>query len=217
MRMSFVLSVALTALLVSSLPTAADIIVPYNEYSGSPTIGRGHGTSTDPRNPGYGAMRIFIQKVVDYTDALPAGQKVLFQRDQKTGREVNALRAGVQFANKSAQPHPTVSDPSWGFIYNSVPFGMNFEQMLKFLYDAKLDEAGRNGIALAQAMLDSRGGTQIVIPVLGSTMQGSGYFPRPTTATRETPNVKNRALESAWRAFARRAGEFATCPRPKIS
>jgi hypothetical protein len=154
---------------------------------------------------------------VDYTDALPAGQKVLFQRDQKTGREVNALRAGVQFANKSAQPHPTVSDPSWGFIYNSVPFGMNFEQMLKFLYDAKLDEAGRNGIALAQAMLDSRGGTQIVIPVLGSTMQGSGYFPRPTTATRETPNVKNRALESAWRAFARRAGEFATCPRPKIS
>jgi hypothetical protein len=132
MRMSFVLSVALTALLASSLPTAADIIVPYNEYSGSPTIGRGHGTSTDPRNPGYGAMRIFIQKVMDYTDALPAGQKVLFQRDQKTGREVNALRAGVQFANKSAQPRPTVSDPSWGFIYNSVPFGMNFEQSLDF-------------------------------------------------------------------------------------
>jgi hypothetical protein len=179
MRMSFVLSVALTALLASSLPTAADIIVPYNEYSGSPTIGRGHGTSTDPRNPGYGATRIFIQKVMDYTDALPAGQKVLFQRDQTTGREVNALRAGVQFASKNTEPRPTVSDPNWSFIYNSVPFGMNFEQTLGFLYDAKLDQAGRNGIALAQAMLDSRGGTQIVIPVVGSTMQGSGYFPRP--------------------------------------
>jgi hypothetical protein len=162
-----------------SQSAVADVIMQYNEYSGSPTIGRGHGTSTDPRNPGYGAMRIFIQKVIDYTDALPAGQKVLFQRDQKTGREVNALRAGVQFANKNAQPRPTVSHPSWSFIYNSVPFGMNFEQTLGFLYDAKLDEAGRNGIALAQAMLDSRGGTQIVIPVLGSTMQGSGYFPRP--------------------------------------
>lgn len=157
----------------------ADVIIQYNEYSGSPTIGRGGGTSTDPGSPGYGAMRIFIQKVMDYTAALPAGQKVVFQPDPKTGREVNALRAGVQFANKNAQPRPAVSDPSWGFIYNSVPFGMNFQQTLGFLYDAKLDEAGRNGVALAQAILDSRGGTQIVIPVIGSTMQGSGYFPRP--------------------------------------
>jgi hypothetical protein len=78
-------------------------------------------------------MRTFIQKVMDYTDALPVGQKVLFQRDQKTGREVNALRAGVQFANKNAQPRPTVSHPSWSFIYNSVPFGMNFEQTLGHL------------------------------------------------------------------------------------
>jgi hypothetical protein len=157
----------------------ADVTIPYNEYSGSPTIGRGAGTSTDPRDPGYGAMRIFIQKVMDYTGALPAGQKVVFQPDPKTGREVNALRAGVQFANRNTQPRPAVSDPSWGFIYNSVPFGMNFQQTLGFLYEAKLDEAGRNGVALAQAILDSRGGTQIVIPVIGSTMQGSGYFPRP--------------------------------------
>jgi hypothetical protein len=116
---------------------------------------------------------------MDYTGALPVGQKVIFQPNPKIGREVNALRAGVQFANKNAQPRPAVSDPSWGFIYNSVPFGMNFQQTLGFLYDAKLDDAGRNGMALAQAILDSRGGSQIVIPVIGSTMQGSGYFPRP--------------------------------------
>jgi TRAP-type mannitol/chloroaromatic compound transport system substrate-binding protein len=157
----------------------ADVIIPYNEYSGSPTIGRGNGTSTDPGDPGYGAMRIFIQKVMDYTGSLPTGQRVVFRPDPKTGREVNALRAGVQFANRNAQPRPAVSDPSWGFIYNSVPFGMNFRQTLGFLYNAELDEAGRNGGALAQAMLDSRGGTQVVFPVIGSTMQGSGYFPRP--------------------------------------
>jgi hypothetical protein len=100
----------------------ADITIQYNEYSGSPTLGRGNGTSTDPTNPGYGAMRIFIEKVMDYTDehgpdALPIGQKVIFQRNQSIGREVNALRAGVQFADKNAvQPDPTFSDPGWGFI-----------------------------------------------------------------------------------------------------
>src|SRR5262249_26692553 len=122
----------LAALFVSTLPASADVTIPYNEYSGSPTIRRGNGTSTDPRHPGYGAMRIFIQKVMDYTAALPAGQKVTFLPDAKTGRAVNALRAGVQFANKDAPPNAAVSEPSWGFIYNSVPFGMNFQQTLGY-------------------------------------------------------------------------------------
>ncbi len=161
----------------------ADVTIPYNEYSDSPTIGRGAGTSTDPKNPGYGAMKIFIEKVKDYTDengpdALPAGQKVIFQPSQSTGRAVNALRAGIQFANSKA-PKPIFSEPSWGFAYNSVPFGMRFEQMIGFLYDAKIDGFDGNGLALAQSILDSRGGTQIVLPVVGSTMQGSGYFPKP--------------------------------------
>jgi hypothetical protein len=180
----------LSALIVAACGTlfgqsaVADVIIPYNDYSSSPTIGRGNGTSTDPNDPGYGAMRIFIQKVMNYTDengpdALPVGQKVIFQRNQNTGRAVNALTAGIQFANSNAVPHPTFSVPSWGFIYNSVPLGINFEQMLGFIYNAKLDGAGRNGIELAQTILDSRGGTQIVFPVVGSTMQGSGYFPQP--------------------------------------
>jgi hypothetical protein len=165
-------------------PAVADVTIPYNEYSTSPTIGRGNGTSTDPKSPGYGAMRIFIEKVLDYTDehgpdALPVGQKVIFQRSQETDRALNALRAGIQFANSSATPKPIFSEPSWGFIYNSVPFGMKFEQMMAFLYDAKIDGFGGNGLALAQSILDSRGGSQIVLPVVGSTMQGSGYFPKP--------------------------------------
>ncbi|TFG92779.1 MAG: hypothetical protein E4H15_02930, partial [Syntrophobacterales bacterium] len=150
----------------------ADVTIQYNDYSGSPTIGRGNGTSTDPNNPGYGAMRIFIEKVIEYTDehgpdALPVGQKVIFQRNQSTKRTVNALRAGVQFANANAQPQPVASNPSGGFIFNSVPFGINFRQMLGFLYDAKLDGFRGNGIELAQAILDKRGGTQIVFPVVG--------------------------------------------------
>jgi hypothetical protein len=162
---------------------SADVTIPYNEYSESPTIGRGAGTSTDPRNPGYGGMRIFIEKVKEFTDekgpdALPAGQKVTFQRSQGTGREVSALRAGIQFANANAAK-PSFSEPSWGFAYNSVPFGMRFEQMIGFLYDARIDGFSGNGLALAQWILDSRGGTQIVLPVVGSTMQGSGYFPKP--------------------------------------
>jgi len=88
-------------------PALADVVIPYNEYSASPTIGRGNGTSTDPNQSGYGAMRIFIQKVMDYTSALPSGQKVTFRPDRSTGRAVNALRAGVQFANQGAQPQPS--------------------------------------------------------------------------------------------------------------
>jgi hypothetical protein len=173
--------VALLSVLVGTAgrPALADVVIPYNEYSASPTIGRGNGTSTDPSQSGYGAMRIFIQKVMDYTGALPGGQKVTFRPDPGTGRAINALRAFVQFANQNAQPRPIVSEPSWAFAYNSVPFGMSFPQMLEFLYNAKVDDAGRNGIQLAQALLDGRGGTQVVFPVVGSTMQGSGYFPLP--------------------------------------
>jgi len=184
MKFSATLSALSLAALGSAcaLPARADVTIPYNEYSESPTIGRGGGTSTNPRDPGYGALRIFIEKVMDYTDdkgpdALPPGQKVIFQRDQKTGREINALRAGIQFANRNAEKK--FSEPSWGFAYNSVPFGMRFEQMLAFLYDAKIDGFGGNGLALGQSLLDSRGGTQVVLPVVGSTMQGSGYFPQP--------------------------------------
>ena len=184
MRQSVIAS-ALTIVAVNTVfitAAMADVTIPYNEYSESPTIGRGGGSSTNPRDPGYGALRIFIEKVKDYTDdkgadALPPGQQVIFQRDQKTGREISALRAGIQFANKGAEKK--FSEPSWGFAYNSVPFGMRFEQMLGFVYDTKIDGFGGNGLALAQSLLDSRGGTQVVLPVVGSTMQGSGYFPQP--------------------------------------
>ena len=162
----------------------ADVTIPYNQYSESPTVGRGEGTSINPKDPGYGAMRIFIEKVLAYTDdkgpdALPAGQQVIFKPDQSVNRGVNALRAGIQFGKNAPGEKPVFNDPSWGFIYNSVPFGITFDQMTAFLYTAKTDAQGRNGTQLAQSVLDTRGGTQVVIPVVGSTAQNSGFFPKP--------------------------------------
>lgn len=171
---------------VSATAACADVTIPYNEYSESPTVGRGNGTSTNPKDAGYGAMRFFIEKVLAYTDgkgpdALPAGQQVIFKPDNSVNRGVSALRAGIQFG-KNDPAKPTFNDPSWGFIYNSVPFGITFEQMVAFLTTAKLDAAGHNGTQLAQQVLDSRGGTQVVIPVVGSTAQNSGFFPKPMGA-----------------------------------
>lgn len=160
-----------------------EIIISYNEYSSVPSIGRGTGTSTDPRDPGYGAMRFFIEKVKEYTDdqgddALPPGQQVTFVPDQSVGREINALRAGIDFANKNGDGNRRTT---WGFIYNSWPFGIRFDQMVDFLYEAEIEIDGfsGNGRELAQFVLDRRGGTQVVFPVIGGTEQVSGYFPQP--------------------------------------
>lgn len=178
------LILGLTVAGAAAVSARADVTIPYNQYSESPTVGRGEGTSTNPKDPGYGAMRIFIEKVLAYTDdkgpdALPAGQQVIFKPDQSVNRGVNALRAGIQFGKNDPGGKPVFNDPSWGFIYNSVPFGVTFEQMIAFLTTAKTDAQGRNGTQLAQAVLDSRGGTQVVIPVVGSTAQNSGFFPKP--------------------------------------
>lgn len=182
MRKAIVWGAALVGLAAGG--ARADVTISYNQYSESPSVGRGEGTSNDPKNPGYGAMRIFIEKVLAYTDdkgadALPAGQQVIFKPDQSVSRGVNALRAGIQFGRNVSGEKPVFNDPTWGFIYNSVPFGITFDQMLAFLTTAKLDASGRNGTALAQSVLDARGGTQIVIPVVGSTAQNSGFFPKP--------------------------------------
>ncbi|MBM4200950.1 MAG: hypothetical protein FJ189_06650, partial [Gammaproteobacteria bacterium] len=68
--------------------------------------------------------------------------------------------------------------------------GIDDDTALKFLYHAKLNLPGGgtgNGIALAQRMLDNRGGTQVVFPVIGSTAQVSGYFKQPIGPARCNP------------------------------
>jgi len=131
----------------------AEITIPYNQYSASPTIG------------GPAMKEFFIQKAENYTASV--GQPVIFKPDN-VSRDVNALRPGVQLAMANG----TFMDPLWGFLYNSMPFAMPFEEMIDFLYEG-------GGIDLAQNTLDQLGGSQVVFPVVGSTSQGSGYYPQP--------------------------------------
>ena len=173
-------------------PPADGVEIRYNEYSRTPSIGRGVGTSTDPRDPGYGAMRFFIENVKSLTENADGGQ-VTFVPDQSISRGENALRAGVQFGRNPdgvIDGNALFDNVSWGFIYNSWPFGLRFEQALEFLYDTEFDLPGGgtgNGIALAQRVLKKRGGTQVVFPVIGSTAQVSGYFPQPIGPARCNP------------------------------
>jgi hypothetical protein len=57
-------------------------------------------------------------------------------------------------------------------MYNSLPFGLDFERMVTFLYE-------RGGLALAQSLVDKKGLNVKVLPVVGSEPQGSGYFKHP--------------------------------------
>ena len=192
--------------------TTGDVTIPYNEYSASPTIGRGNGTST-------GSERSRIRCDANThpkghrlhrragPDALPAGQKVIF-KDQNIGREVNALRAGVQFANKSDSRTPLFPNRLGDSSYNSVPFGMNFEQTFSFLYTP--GAGGKDGITLAQSMLDSRGGTQMFSRSSEARCRGRDIF-RALSAgrsvTREMLNARRRLTALAWRASAPPAEE----------
>ena len=148
------------------IAASAGTEIRYNEYSASPTIGNGNGEIDGPASE-FGAMAIFIDRVRTLTRKLDGEQEVCFKPDQGTPRSLNALRPGVQFSNGDA-----FSEPSWGFLYNSMPFAMSFSDMLLFLYK-------KDGINLAQGILDARNGTQVAFPVVSSTMQGSGYFPKP--------------------------------------
>jgi len=111
----------------------------YNEYSASPTIGNGNGESDGPASE-FGAMAIFIDRVRTLTRKLDGEQEVCFKPDQGTPCSLNALRPGVQFSNGES-----FSEPSWGFLYNSMPFAMSFSDMLLFLH--KKDGMGPTGAA----------------------------------------------------------------------
>jgi hypothetical protein len=68
---------------------------------------------------------------------------------------------------------------AWGFLYTSgVPFGPNFDEYLGFLY-GKVAANGKSGLELLQSTLDENGENVVVVPIVGNSEQGSGYFPRP--------------------------------------
>lgn len=79
-------------------------------------------------------------------------------------------------------------NPAWGFIYNSgIPAsGVGFDRFLSFLYDGN---GSQSGIDLAQSILDKRDRNIVVIPLVGGTAQGSGYFPKPVNDTEKESGI----------------------------
>ena len=68
---------------------------------------------------------------------------------------------------------------TWGFIFNSgVPFGPDFDEFIGFLY-GKIVNGLSTGLELVQWMLDAHNRNVVVLPIVASSEQLSGYFPLP--------------------------------------
>jgi hypothetical protein len=68
---------------------------------------------------------------------------------------------------------------TWGFIFNSgVPFGPDFDEFIGFLY-GKIVNGISTGLELVQWMLDAHNRNVVVLPIVASSEQLSGYFPLP--------------------------------------
>lgn len=79
---------------------------------------------------------------------------------------------------------------TWGFLFNSgVPFGPSFDEFVGFLYGP--------GLGLVQRAMDKR--DVIVIPIVGSPEQLSGYFPEPMSDVRGRHGIGLTGLcQSKW-------------------
>jgi TRAP-type mannitol/chloroaromatic compound transport system substrate-binding protein len=139
-------------------------------FSASPTLGMTATSVTDPQDPKYGALKIFTDKVSEYTDGAVAFSPTQWNAD--SGKTV-IQQVGVNDDGRdAAYDNGSALNPTWGFVYNSLPFGLDFERMVTFLYE-------RGGLALAQSLVDAKGLNVKVLPVVGSEPQGSGYLKHP--------------------------------------
>lgn len=81
-------------------------------------------------------------------------------------------------------------NPAWGFIYNSgVPFGPNFDEFIGFLYGKSVDNGKASGLDQLQQILDINGYNIVVVPIVGSSHQGSGYFLLPVGNAGSTTGI----------------------------
>lgn len=179
--LSLVISLALFGVVVG-----APVIIRYNQFSSSPDLGRGQGTTTDPTAQNYGALTVFTKEAVPlYTGG--SVEFVLDTRPLPFNTVANRTCTAVETV-KQVPPSCSLNPPLnaaydagaamnavWGFIYNSVPFGMNFENVVRFYWqqNAAGDESG---IELAQRLLNQKNQNLQVFPVLGGAQQSSGYF-----------------------------------------
>lgn len=190
------LCLAASLMLGASAAAVADpVVIKYDRYSGAPTIegakpGTKDPTSTDPGAGNYSATAFFRQSVAEQTAALGADQAITFEITAVRGsaREINATRPGIDLIiadESAADGRKRIGGGAFGGnFYNSKPFSeLTFDQWFAYLHDGRdesdpINKPGR-GIAKANDVLSARGGLQYAIPIAGSTMQGSGFFPKP--------------------------------------
>ncbi|MBV1880694.1 MAG: hypothetical protein KUG82_03635 [Pseudomonadales bacterium] len=94
---------------------------------------------------------------------------------------VEAVSAGSNNGGLDAAYVPALSiNPAWGFIYTSgVPFGPKFDEFMGFLYGKSVDNGTMTGLELFNEIISESGKNIIVLPIVGGSEQGSGYFMKP--------------------------------------
>ncbi|MBI5510828.1 MAG: hypothetical protein HY903_18870 [Deltaproteobacteria bacterium] len=155
---------------------SSTVTIPMRVFSASPSLGAKATSVSDPADPKYGALMVFLEKVQAYS-----GGEVAFSMANWAATAPNTVlkQVGVNgdptatgVPRDAAYDNGGVLNSVWGFVYNSTPFGLEFEDMVRFLYEG-------GGLALAQSLLDGRGLNVKILPVVGSNPQGSGYFKAP--------------------------------------
>jgi hypothetical protein len=146
---------------------AASDTIAFREFSVAPSLARSGG-SPEPGSNEYGALSFFVRAVRSQTGALEPGRGVAFVGSVGTAPLADVV-ANVHHAVYVAGG---TLNGTWGFVFNSVPFGPSFEQMVSFLY-------GGGGVELVNRIYADRGLDLVAFPVVGSPPQMSGYFKRP--------------------------------------
>jgi hypothetical protein len=150
-----------------ALPTDS---IMFREFSVAPSLARSAG-SQDPSSPDYGALSFFVQRVRANTAALEPSRGVALLGSPGTAPLAD-VAANTQSAVYIAGG---TLNGTWGFVYNSVPFGPSFAQMVSFLFDG-------GGVELVNRIYAERDLDLVALPVVGSPPQMSGYFKRPVGA-----------------------------------
>jgi len=153
------------------------VVIPTRVFSTSPTLGAKDSSVSDFRSPNYGALKVFFDRAARYTrNAVTFSLAPTWKADDGNSiiQQVGANNdpTADKLPRDSAYDNGGTLNPVWGFMYNSIPFGPDFELMVRYLYEA-------GGLQLAQALVDARGLNVKLLPVVGSNPQGSGYFEHP--------------------------------------
>lgn len=174
-RRSMYAAAAVVAALGLAAPAGATDIY-FRSFSGSATMG--------PQAKAYAAKLKALTSLtlgdanqVNFV-ALPGVPAIPSQFGGNVVAAVAAGSAGGGF--DAAYNSGSELNKAWGFLYNSgMPGGLTFDEFLGFLYGKSVNNGQQTGLELIQSIMDARNRNVVVIPVVGSSEQLSGYFPLP--------------------------------------